>query len=174
MRGIDDATDAHTHTRTHTHTMLSFWLTSLLLCLCLSCRWGRKNYVLLHVHCVCLRVEAFSHQLAVDFWLYVQRAYIKVTLGAVEGFFGYYCCQQIWMKPGIQAWDHISHTHKTIGEISPGVPANAAKKCFVFFSVTNTTRLSTLILHWFRPCLKQQMLISVLEHTPLRNFRISA
>ena len=45
---------------------------------------------------------------------------------------------------------------KKMGKSSPGVLPNAAKTYFVFFHHQYNAAFRTLILHRFRPCLKQQ------------------
>jgi len=62
---------------------------------------------------------------------------------------------------------------KNFREIAPGIPPKGAKMCFVFCHQYNAA-FRTLILHQFRPYLKQQTQIAVPEHISVRNFQISA
>jgi len=59
----------------------------------------------------------------------LEEAYIVFTLWVAEGFFGDISPkpEQIWMKPGIQMWDHSVHSHKKNGEIATRVPSNGTK-----------------------------------------------
>jgi len=63
---------------------------------------------------------------------------------------------------------HNVHSHKKLGQIIPGV-SKGAKTWFV----SNQRSFQPLILHWFRPFLKQKMWIHVHMCTPLKNFSIS-
>ena len=62
-----------------------------------------------------------------------------------------------------QTWD------KKLREIAPGVLPNGAITCFVFFCHQYNVAFRAFILHWLRPCFKQQMWIGVPEDTSVRN-----
>ena len=66
------------------------------------------------------------------------------------------------------------HACIKIGEKSPLGFRQTVQKCVLFIFLGYHVAFWILVLHWFRPCLKQQTWIRVPEHTPMRNFGISA
>jgi len=61
----------------------------------------------------------------------LEEAYIVFTLWVAEGFFGDISPkrEQIWMKPGIQMWDHSVHSHKKMGKSPQGFRQMVPKPC---------------------------------------------
>ena len=68
---------------------------------------------------------------------------------------------------------HAGFAQKNWGNLSQGSTKCHQNMCCVFFCHLYNVASWTLVLHWFRPYLKQQAWISVPECTPVRNCQIS-
>ena len=99
---------------------------------------------------------------------------LRLLWGVMNRFFSYNFRKPelIWMKPGTK-WGATVHTHTRKWGNPPGVPPKGTKTCFVFFCHQYKVTFQPLVLHRFRPFLKQKRWSTFCMRTEVKNCRIS-